>query len=237
MNMCMESSIQKAIEDLRRGKIVLIYDAEGREEETDLVAASQFVSPEMVRTMRKDGGGLIFLMVHSDIWKKFKLPYLTDVYLENWEKYPVFKALVPNDIPYDTKSSFSLTINHRNTFTGITDVDRAMTMKEFARVAAESFKLHDGHALDMFGQEFRSPGHVPICSASIDILKNRFGHTELSVALITMAGLTPVAAGCEMMGDDGHALSKEEAIAYSEEHGYVYLEGREIVEAWKAWSE
>jgi 3,4-dihydroxy 2-butanone 4-phosphate synthase len=233
----MESGIQKAIEDLRKGKIVLIYDAEGREEETDLVAASQFVSPEMVRTMRKDGGGLIFLMVHSDVWKKFKLPYLTDVYLENWEKYPVFKALVPNDIPYDTKSSFSLTINHRNTFTGITDVDRAMTMKEFARVAAESFELHDGHALDMFGEEFRSPGHVPICSASTDILKNRFGHTELSVALMTMAGLTPVAAGCEMMGDDGNALSKEEAIAYAEEHEYVYLEGREIVEAWKAWSE
>ncbi len=233
----MDSRIEQAIEDLRGGRIVLIYDADGREEETDLIAASQFITPEIVRTMRKDGGGLIFLMVHADVWNKFKLPYLTDVYLENWDRYPVFKALVPNDIPYDTKSSFSLTINHRKTFTGITDVDRALTMKEFANLAEKSFNIHDGHALDVFGQEFRSPGHVPICSASKDILKDRFGHTELSVALISMAGLVPVATGCEMMGDDGYALSKKKAIAYAEEHDSVFLEGKEIVEAWRVWSE
>ncbi len=233
----MESRIEEAIDDLRAGRIVLIYDADGREEETDLIVASQFVTPEIVRTMRKDGGGLIFLMVHADIWKKLKLPYMTDLYLENWDKYPVFKALVPNDIPYDTKSSFSLTINHRKTFTGITDVDRAMTMREFANLAEKSFNLHDGYALDMFGKEFRSPGHVPICSASPDILKDRFGHTELSVALVSMAGLVPVATGCEMMGDDGHALSKEKAMAYADEHEYVHLDGTEIIEAWKAWSE
>ncbi len=233
----MESRIQKAIEDLRKGNIVLIYDADGREEETDLVVPSQFITPDIVRTLRKDGGGLIFLMVHADVWKKFKLPYLTDVYLENYDRYPVFKALVPDDIPYDTKSSFSLTINHRKTFTGITDVDRAMTMREFANLTEKVFTLHDGYAMDMFGQEFRSPGHVPICSASADILKTRFGHTELSVALMKMADLIPVATGCEMMGDDGYALPKEKAVAYAEEHGHVYLEGRDIIEAWRAWSE
>ncbi len=233
----MKSRVQDAIEDLRKGRMVLIYDADGREEETDLVVASQFVTPDVVRTMRKDGGGLIFLMVHADISKKLKLPYLTDVYLENWDKYPVFKALIADDIPYDAKSSFSLTINHRKTFTGITDVDRAMTMKEFANLAEKSFDLHDGYALDVFGQEFRSPGHVPICSASTDILKERFGHTELSVALISMAGLVPVATGCEMMGDDGHALSRDNAMAYAEQHDYIHLDGREIVEAWRVWSE
>ena len=233
----MDSRVEQAIDDLREGRIVLIYDAEGREEETDLIVASQFVTPEIVRILRKDGGGLIFLMVHADIWKKFKLPYLTDVYLENWDRYPVFKALVPNDIPYDTKSSFSLTINHRKTFTGITDVDRALTMKEFANLAEKSFDVQDGYALDMFGQEFRSPGHVPICSASKDILKDRFGHTELSVALISMAGLVPVATGCEMMGDDGYALAKEKAMAYAEQHDSIFLEGKDIVEAWRVWSE
>ncbi|MCK4443206.1 MAG: 3,4-dihydroxy-2-butanone-4-phosphate synthase [Thermoplasmata archaeon] len=233
----MKSRVQDAIEDLRKGRMVLIYDADGREEETDLVVASQFVTPDVVRTMRKDGGGLIFLMVHADISKKLKLPYLTDVYLENWDKYPVFKALIADDIPYDAKSSFSLTINHRKTFTGITDVDRAMTMKEFANLAEELFDIQDGYALDVFGQEFRSPGHVPICSASTDILKERFGHTELSVALISMAGLVPVATGCEMMGDDGHALSRDNAMAYAEQHDYIHLDGREIVEAWRVWSE
>ncbi|MFQ6061409.1 MAG: 3,4-dihydroxy-2-butanone-4-phosphate synthase, partial [Thermoplasmata archaeon] len=55
----MNSRVKAAIEDLRKGKIVLIYDADGREEETDLVVASQFLTPDIVRTMRKDGGGLI----------------------------------------------------------------------------------------------------------------------------------------------------------------------------------
>lgn len=233
----MESRIQEAVEDLRKGSIVLIYDADGREEETDLIVASQYATPETVRTLRKDGGGLIFLMVHPVVTEKFKLPFLTDVYQDNSDRYPVFKALVPNDIPYDTKSSFSLTINHRKTFTGITDVDRAMTMREFAKLAGLASKLHDGYALDLFGKSFRSPGHVPICSASRNLLEERFGHTELSVALLKMADLIPVATGCEMMGDDGNSLSKEEAMAYAEENGNVFLEGREIIEAWKAWSE
>jgi len=92
-------------------------------------------------------------------------------------------------------------------------------------------------AIDLFGKSFRSPGHVPICSASNDLLKDRSGHTELSVSLMAMANLIPVATGCEMMGDDGYALSKEKAVAYAEEHGHVYLEGKEIIEAWRAWSE
>ncbi|TET90030.1 MAG: 3,4-dihydroxy-2-butanone-4-phosphate synthase [Methanomassiliicoccales archaeon] len=233
----MESRIREAIEDLRNGNIVLIYDADGREEETDLVVASQFTTPDVVRTLRKDGGGLIFLMVHPVVTEKFKLPFLTDVYEDNSDRYPVFKALVPNDIPYDTKSSFSLTINHRKTFTGITDVDRAMTMSEFAKLAGLVGKLHDGYAMDLFGKSFRSPGHIPICAASQDILKERFGHTELSVALLTMADLIPVATGCEMMGDDGNSLSKEKAMAYAKEVGHVFLEGSEIIEAWKEWSE
>lgn len=232
----MNSRVKAAIEDLRKGKIVLIYDADGREEETDLVVASQFITPDIVRTMRKDGGGLIFLMVHPDISAKLKLPFLADVYLETSDKYPVFKALIPDDIPYDTKSSFSLTINHRRTFTGITDVDRAMTMREFAKLAGLATSIHDGYALDLFGRNFRSPGHVPICSASRGLLRERAGHTELSVSLVGMANLIPVATGCEMMGDDGNSLSKERALAYAEEKEYVYLEGREIIEAWEEWS-
>ena len=69
--------------------------------------------------MRKEGGGLIFLMISYDIAKKFSLPYLTDLYSKIQDKYPIFKSLIANDIPYDNKSSFSLYINHRDTFTGI----------------------------------------------------------------------------------------------------------------------
>ncbi|HID73817.1 MAG TPA: 3,4-dihydroxy-2-butanone-4-phosphate synthase, partial [Thermoplasmata archaeon] len=66
-------------------------------------------------------------------------------------------------------------------------------------------------------------------------LETRFGHTELGVALTSMAGVTPVAVGCEMM-TEGTALPKEDARSYAEEHGLVFLEGAEIVEAWSAWS-
>ncbi|NIP34063.1 MAG: 3,4-dihydroxy-2-butanone-4-phosphate synthase, partial [Thermoplasmata archaeon] len=59
----------------------------------------------------------------------------------------------------------------------------------------------------LYGQSFRAPGHVPICVASEQPLRNRFGHTELSVALLLMGGLPPVAVGCEMMSDDGGSLS------------------------------
>lgn len=88
----------------------------------------------------------------------------------------------------------------------------------------------------LFGSNFRAPGHVPICVSSEKPLKTRFGHTELSIAMLTMAGLTPVAVGCEMMADDGGSLPKEDARAYAEAHDAPFLEGREVIERWRQWS-
>jgi 3,4-dihydroxy 2-butanone 4-phosphate synthase len=147
-------------------------------------------------------------------------------------KYPLLKKLVPNDIPYDAKSSFSLYINHRNTFTGITDNDRSLTMKKFAELAKNIQSLNDGEAINLFGKEFRSPGHVPICIAAKNLLKERKGHTELVVSIIKMAGLTPVGSGCEIMGDNGKALSKEKVKSYAKNNSLIFLEGSEIVKAW-----
>ena len=100
--------IEKALADLQQGKFVLIYDDDRREGETDLVIASEFVAPESIRTMRKDGGGLIFLMTANEIAQKLKLPFLADLFSDVEGRYPVLKELTANDIPYDTKSSFSL---------------------------------------------------------------------------------------------------------------------------------
>ena len=186
--------------------------------------------------MRKDGGGLIFLMTSNDIAKKLKLPFLADMFSEINDKYPVLKELIPNDIPYDNKSSFSLYINHRNTFTGITDIDRSLTMNKFAELSKKINNIDDGFATKMFGKEFRSPGHIPICVAAKTLLNERKGHTELVVSLLKMADLTPVGSGCEIMADDGKALSKKQAQFYAEKNNLVFLEGREIVEAWKKWS-
>ncbi len=229
-------NFQNAISDLRKGKFILIFDDDSRESETDLVIASQYATPESIKTMRKDGGGLIFLMVSKEIANKLKLPFLSDLYLDINNKYPVLKALVPNDIPYDTKSSFSLYINHRKTFTGITDIDRSLTMRKFAELVKKTENLNDGAATNLFGKEFRSPGHVPICIASEKLLDQRKGHTELVVSMLKMANLIPVGSGCEIMGDNGKALQKEKAKQYAEKHDLVFLEGKEIIEAWKKWS-
>ena len=229
-------NFQNAISDLRKGKFILIFDDDSRESETDLVIASQYVTPESIKTMRKDGGGLIFLMVSKEIANKLKLPFLSDLYLDINNKYPVLKALVPNDIPYDTKSSFSLYINHRKTFTGITDIDRSLTIRKFAELVKKTENLNDGAATNLFGKEFRSPGHVPICIASEKLLDQRKGHTELVVSMLKMANLIPVGSGCEIMGDNGKALQKDKAKQYAEKHDLVFLEGKEIIEAWKKWS-
>ena len=229
-------NFQNAISDLRKGKFILIFDDDSRESETDLVIASQYATSESIKTMRKDGGGLIFLMVSKEIANKLKLPFLSDLYLDINNRYPVLKALVPNDIPYDTKSSFSLYINHRKTFTGITDIDRSLTMRKFAELVKKTENLNDGVATNLFGKEFRSPGHVPICIASEKLLDKRKGHTELVVSMLKMANLIPVGSGCEIMGDNGKALQKDKAIQYAEKHDLVFLEGKEIIEAWKKWS-
>jgi 3,4-dihydroxy 2-butanone 4-phosphate synthase len=228
--------IEKAIKELQNGKFILIFDDDKREGETDLVIASEYANPESIKTMRKDGGGLIFLMTSKEIADKLKLPFLSDMYSCINDKYPVLKELVPNDIPYDSKSSFSLYINHRQTFTGITDIDRSLTMKQFANLTKKVKNLDDGVATKMFGKEFRSPGHIPICVAANSLLDERKGHTELVISIMKMAGLPPSGSGCEMMGNNGRALTKEYAKKYAEDNNLVFIEGKEIVEAWKKWS-
>ncbi len=224
-------SIQKALNDLKIGKFVLIYDGNEREGEVDLVKASEFIKSDDIKILRKDGGGLIFLMTSKDIANKLKLPFLADMYKDIEDGYPVLKELVPNDIPYDSKSSFSLYINHRETFTGITDKDRSLTMKEFANLTKKIVNINSEDACKLFGKHFRSPGHVPICVSSKNLLQDRQGHTELVVSLLKLADITPVGSGCEMMGDDGNALSKKDAKSYAQKNDLVFLEGKEIIEA------
>ena len=198
--------------------------------------ASQFVTPQSVRQMRKDGGGLIFIMTSYQIAEKLQLPFLADVYEQVKNIYPVMQALAPNDLLYDTKSSFSLYINHRKTFTGITDKDRSLTMKKFASLVNNVKNTSPTEMLDHFGKEFRSPGHIPICVAAPTLLDERKGHTELVIAMLKMAGLTPAGSGCEMMGDDDNALSTTDAQKYAKTHGYTFLTSDEVEKAWQTWS-
>ncbi len=228
--------VDEAIEAFHQGKFVFVYDADGREEETDFFLPAMACEPEHVRQMRRDGGGLIFLMVGNGVASKIGLPFMADILMDAAATYDVLQAFVPDDIPYDTKSSFSVAINHRETFTGITDKDRALTISEFGNLAAHAEGLSSEEAVGLYGRAFRSPGPVPICVASERTLKTRFGNTELSVALLLMAGMEPVAVGCEMMADDGGSLSRDDARAYAKGLGAPFLEGKEIIERWLAWS-
>src|SRR5205823_3491284 len=140
------------------------------------------------------------------------------------------------DIKYDRHSAFSISVNHRDTFTGVTDKDRATTIARLAAIAKEAVKRENGWAAHAFADEFRSPGHVPLLNAAEPLLEGRRGHTELTTALMIMAGLGPTATICEMMADDGRALSKEDAKAYARARNLVFLEGQDIVRAWRLWS-
>lgn len=231
--MMASDAVMRALTALREGRFVLVYDADGREEETDMVIASEFVTSAAVRAMRRDAGGLVCTTADPRIRESLGLPFLTEVFSGMSETYPVMKGLTPNDIPYDVKSAFGITINHRKTFTGITDDDRSLTIKEFAELARSAIKQEDGWGRRELGKHFRAPGHVHLLNTTDKILETRFGHTELSTALVIMAGLVPSATVCEMMGDDGKALPKDAARDYAGKHGLVYLEGVDVIRAWK----
>ena len=229
----MSGLIDAVCEKLRAGGIVLLYDADGREEETDMVVATEFVNQDTVRTLRKEGGGLICVTIPPETRKAIGIPYMVDVLRGSMKQYPILDGLKPNDIPYDAKSSFSLTINHRKTFTGITDKDRALTISQFANVVKMSLSSEDGFASQLFASNFRSPGHVHLLNASDRLVLDRQGHTELATALVKLAGLTPTATICEMMGDDGRALNKARAKEYAKKNGLPYLDGADVIEAYK----
>jgi 3,4-dihydroxy 2-butanone 4-phosphate synthase len=181
--------------------------------------------------MRKDAGGLICTTTPYATAKELGLPFMSDVFSDDSDKYPLLKAMEPTDIPYDnTRSSFGITINLRKTYTGITDNDRALTISEYARTIFSPASIEQ-RIIDM-GNRFRSPGHVHLLNTSEKILTNRKGHTELSTALLMLAGVPPSATICEMLGDDGNAMSKDEVKEYALKNRYVFLEGDEIVKAW-----
>lgn len=224
-------SLERAAKALSGGKFVLLHDSDGRENEVDMLLAAEFVCPKHVATLRQDAGGLICVAVHPTIAENFGLPYLTEIYGAASPKFGILAKIKPDDIPYDERSAFSLAVNHRRTFTGITDTDRALTIQELGRLGARAF---DGSVLEEFGRNFRSPGHVPLLRAADGLLDERRGHTELSVALAELAGVTPVVTICEMLdARTNRALTREAATEYAKKHGLVILDGSDVTTEFK----
>jgi len=226
-------SVDEALGALRNGSFVLIHDAASRENETDLVILAEKVKPRHVALMRADAGGLICVALHPRIARNVGLPYMTEVYGAAASKFKALAVTKPDDIPYDERSAFSISVNHRMTYTGITDADRALTISELGILGRQSF---DKQMIEEFGQKFRSPGHVPLLRAAEGTVLKRRGHTELACALAEMAGVTPVLAICEMLDSrTSKALSRRAAIEYAEKRGLVHLDGAEVVDEYKKW--
>jgi 3,4-dihydroxy 2-butanone 4-phosphate synthase len=224
-------TLEKALDAIKQGKMILLFDDDNREGETDFVMPALDVTPADIVRMRKDGGGLICVAIQSEAAEKLGLPFISDI-LRNvsLDGYRSLQTVVEKtgDISYDSRSSFSLWVNHRDTFTGIPDNDRTLTINKIGEIVRV---VLDGKKID-FGSEFRSPGHVALLRAASGLLDERRGQTELSIQLALMAGINPSMVVCEMLDENtGKALSKEDAIKYSKSYNIPFLEGINIIEA------
>jgi len=209
------SAFDDALESLRAGEPILVHDAADREGETDLIYHADAVTPEAVARLRNDAGGLVCVALGHDVAEAFDLPFYSEVI-----DHP---ATANHELGYDDRSSFSLTVNHRDTYTGITDEDRSTTIQALGEAAAAP-------AATDFAAEFRVPGHVHLLKGAPDLLAQREGHTELGLALANAADRSPAVVVCEMLDDDtGEALSPADARAYADRHGFAYLEGRDVL--------
>ena len=232
----MDSSelIQLASEAFAKGKPVMVFDSDFRECETDLLWPAAAATPAVMRRLRQDCGGLLFLAVGDDVGEQFGLPWLQDLHTHPAlvEENPVLGKLITDDLQYDTRSAFTLSLNHRETFTGITDHDRALTTRRIGELANEMKGKDAIEAMITLGNEFRTPGHIPLCREAPGGLKTRQGHTELAVAIARLAGLVPCTIGAEMLQPDGdRALSVEDARAYAAKHQIPMLTGEDIMKA------
>ncbi|MFD1514003.1 3,4-dihydroxy-2-butanone-4-phosphate synthase [Halomarina rubra] len=207
--------VERTVAAFERGEPVLVHDAADREGETDLIYPAGSVTAEAVARMRNDAGGLVCVALSDAVCETFDLPFAQEVI-----DHPVG---ADHDLGYDERSSFSLTVNHRDTFTGITDADRSRTITELARAAT------DPDGVD-FAEEFRAPGHVHLLRAAPNLVADREGHTELGLVLAEAADLPPAVVVCEMLDDrSGRALSPADARAYAERNGFAYVEGADVV--------
>ena len=204
-----------AIAAFARGDPVLVHDAAEREGETDLIYPAGAVTPSAVARLRNDAGGLVCVALSDAVASAFDLPFTREIV-----DHP---AADGDELAYGDRSSFSLTVNHRDTYTGITDDDRSRTITALGHAAAAPDDTD-------FTAEFRVPGHVHLLRGAPGLLADRRGHTELALALAAAADHPPAAVVCEMLDGGGGALTPADAAAYAENHDLVYVEGSALID-------
>lgn len=182
------AKIEDAIEDIRRGKMVILVDDEDRENEGDLTMAAEMVTPEAINFMARYGRGLVCLTMTQERCDHLQLPMMVS---ENTSSFG---------------TAFTVSIEaKKGVTTGISAADRAHTI--LTAVA-------DGTMAD----DLARPGHVfPLRARNGGVLV-RAGQTEGSVDMARLAGLKPSGVICEIMNDDGTMARMPELKKFAKEH-------------------
>ena len=182
------NSISQAISSIRHGKMVIIVDDKGREDEGDLVIAAEKVTSEAINFMSKHGRGLICLPIAEERLNKLRL-------------HPMVSN--GND---RFGSAFTVSVDvKKGTTTGISAYDRALTVKAIVNPKTKP-------------EDLVTPGHIfPLRAQQGGVLK-RAGHTEAAVDLSSLAGFYPAGVVCEIMNDDGTMARGEELIKFANKH-------------------
>jgi 3,4-dihydroxy 2-butanone 4-phosphate synthase/GTP cyclohydrolase II len=183
------SPIAEIIDDLRNGRMIILVDAEDRENEGDLVVPAQMATPDAINFMAKHGRGLICLSLTQQRADQLRLEYMAR---QNEAR---------------NRTAFTVSIEAREGIaTGISAHDRARTIA----TAIDPTKDH---------RDIVSPGHVfPLIAREGGVLV-RAGHTEASVDLARLAGLYPAGVICEIMNDDGTMARMPDLVAFAQRHG------------------
>ena len=193
------STIESILEDIAKGNPVIVVDNEDRENEGDLVLASELATPETINFMAKEGRGLICVSLSES--------RAEDLDLE----------IIENKNSGLHKTNFTISVDSKeNVTTGISAFDRSVTIQTL--ISDETSP-----------KDLSRPGHIfPIVGKSGGVLR-RAGHTEASIDLATMAGLKPSGVICEIMADDGTMARGVELERFAEKHDLKIISISEII--------
>jgi 3,4-dihydroxy 2-butanone 4-phosphate synthase/GTP cyclohydrolase II len=194
------NSIPEALEDVRRGKFIIIVDDEDRENEGDLMVAAEKVTPDAINFMAKHGRGLICLALTEQRTRELGLSMMVE------DNQSLFET--PFTISIDAKDGVT---------TGISAADRARTIK--VAIDPESSK-----------SDLVKPGHIfPLRARDGGVLV-RMGQTEASVDMARLAGLDASGVICEIMDDDGSMARVPALTQYARTHGLKMITTKDLAE-------
>ncbi|HEY3355233.1 MAG TPA: 3,4-dihydroxy-2-butanone-4-phosphate synthase [Polyangia bacterium] len=192
--------IERAIAEIRQGRMVILVDDEDRENEGDLVMAAQLTTPDAINFMVRFARGLVCLAMTEERVQRLGLPMM----------------VTENRAPLGTAFTVSIEARHGVT-TGISAADRAHTIRTAV-------------APDARPEDLISPGHIfPLRARRGGVLK-RTGQTEGSVDLARLAGLEPAGTICEIMNEDGTMARRPDLERFAAEHGLTIVSIAELVE-------